>query len=54
MKWFCKHDWDWIVKNREIDVYDDLFPSHNPIYRKIVNVWICKKCGKSKKETVKI
>ena len=48
----CDHDWAHIVKNEKIDVFDD-FSTRYPAYAKIVNIWICQKCGKSKEKIIK-
>ena len=54
MKLFCKHDFEHIIQNREIDVYSDIYPSNRPEYTKMLNLWVCKKCGKSIKKVVNI
>jgi DNA-directed RNA polymerase subunit M/transcription elongation factor TFIIS len=48
MKWFCRHDWKILVKEKII-LHNDLYPTNT----KIVIVLVCKKCGKLKKKEIK-
>lgn len=49
---FCRHEWEQIAKH-EVNVYENS-GSKRPYETRLVYIQQCKKCGKIRKQTIKI
>lgn len=52
IKLFCKHEWEQIAKH-EVNLYET-DKNKMPYETRLVFVQRCKKCGKIKKQTIKL